>query len=350
MKVKLEQLASRLKKSLDPLYLVFGDEPLLVNEACGLIKATAQQAGYLDKQTFHADRAFSWPKFMQSAASYSLFSEKTLLDLRLPIEKPLDTAAKALLEYAQRPAADKILVVQCGKLDAAVQQAKWFKQFDQAGIIVQVWPVSSQQLPHWIKQTAQKLQLSLSPGAIQLIADRVEGHLLAAQQELDKLVLLYGAGHIDESQVMQAVSQTSRYNCFQLADETLEGNKLRALRMLDGLCVEGTEPILILWTILRDLRTLSHIKSLQKQGIALTAAFHSVAVWPKRQKLYQTALKRWQAPEIYQFIADAAKIDRMIKGMHTGHVWRELQAWICMMAEPKLDRILNRGFAGLPQW
>jgi len=335
MKIRVEQLSAHLKKGLSPVYYVYGDEPLFVQEACMAIRVAAQQQGYNEREVFHVDAGFQWPTLRQSADSMSLFSEKILLDVRMPGGKPGDKGSKALIAYCETIPEDKILLMQSGKLESASSRTKWFKKITECGVMVQVWPLRASDLPGWIKRRGQSKGLNLNPAAVQIIAERVEGNMLAADQEIEKLLLLYGQAAVDENKALQAVSDSSRFNLYQLADDALAGNLSRCARMLHGLQQEDGETVLILWALARDLRILAGAAAVP--GQAQEATLTQLGVWQSRQMLFKSALRRLNRLEIAHLIRHAAKIDLLIKGVYRGPVWEALLRLIAgICAKPLL--------------
>lgn len=214
MKIRLDQLKIQLQKTLAPIYFVSGDEPFQVGEACQLIREQARAQGVTEREVFHVDRSFDWNQLTASAGAMSLFAERKLIEVQLPTGKPGDAGAKALVAYAEQAAEENILLVISGKLEAAQQRSKWYKALDKVGAMLAIWPIDAAQLPQWIRQRLQLRGLKPTPEAVALLADRVEGNLLAADQEMEKLLLLNGAGDVDAEQVMEAVSDSARFDAF----------------------------------------------------------------------------------------------------------------------------------------
>ena len=271
MKLAPAQLAKHLQGGLAPVYIVSGDDPLLCQEAADAIRSAARQQGFDERQVFSADASFDWGTLLQAGASMSLFAEKRLLELRLPSGKPGDKGAAALIEYCSRPAEDTLLLVSLPKLDGSAQKTKWGKALVEGPQtqFVQIWPVDANQLPQWIRQRLSQAGLSASQDAVELIAARVEGNLLAAAQEVEKLKLMAEEGQITVETVQAAVADSARFDVFGLVDAVLNGDAAHALRMLEGLRGEGVEPPVILWALARELRVLANIALQYSQGIPL---------------------------------------------------------------------------------
>ncbi len=324
MRLRAEQLAADLGKRLLPIYLVSGDEPLQVNEAADAIRAAARAQGFDERQVLQAETGFDWSSLAAAGDSLSLFAARKLIELRLPSAKPGDAGSKALVAYAERPSRDDLLLIICGKLEKAQQNGKWFKALDAAGVVVQIWPVEPRALPGWVRQRLAARGFKATPEAVALLAERVEGNLLAAAQEVEKLVLLYGSGELDADTVRAAVSDSARYDVFELADSALGGDAARCARILQGLRGEGSEPVLILWALVREVRALALIAAATEGGAALDSLLQQQRVWDKRKPLYHAALKRHNAQRWRLLLRRAARLDRIVKGAEPGNPWDEL--------------------------
>ncbi|WP_455365277.1 DNA polymerase III subunit delta [Kaarinaea lacus] len=324
MKVNYPDLQAQLAQRLAPIYIVAGDEPLQSGEACDAIRAAAKQQNFTERHVLHVEKGFDWDNFHAVSNSLSLFAERQLIELRMPNGKPGDKGASALVEYAQNPSADSVLLVVTGKLDKSSQRSKWFSQLEKNGVYIAVWPVEARQLPAWIRQRMRSKGLKLTPAAVQLIADRVEGNMLAAAQELDKLYLLFGTAEVDEQAVLEAVSDSARYDIYSLVDIALAGDVQRIPRMLDGLRGEGVEPVLLNWALARELRSMLTLSLSVSRGLRAEQVVTQAGVWPKRKGMVTAGLKRHEASTWREMLQQANKIDRIIKGLATGNAWDEL--------------------------
>ncbi|MGD8566562.1 MAG: DNA polymerase III subunit delta [Gammaproteobacteria bacterium] len=340
MKVNVNELKNHLSGNLAPVYVVSGDEPLQQGEACDAIRAAARQQNFTERNVFHVEKGFDWDSFLAMGNSLSLFADRQLIELRMPNGKPGDKGSKALLEYAQNPSPDSILLVITGKLDKQTQRSKWFTQLESAGVFIAVWPIATRQLAGWTQQRARSRGMKLTPAAVQVIVDRVEGNMLAAAQEIDKLQLLFGSSEIDEHAVMEAVSDSARYDIYGLVDVALSGDVNRVTRMVDGLRAEGVEPILASWALAREIRALYHMSLAVARGSRPEQAVAQARVWPQRKAFVTQALKRHNVASWQAMLQHAAKIDRIIKGLAAGNVWDELlqlslgMAGIALFREP----------------
>jgi DNA polymerase III subunit delta len=322
MRLKPDQLASHLEQGLAPVYLFAGDEPLQLMEAADAVRAAARAQGYTEREVFTADKGFDWGQLEAASDSLSLFAERRILEVRLPTGRPGTEGAKVLEGCAARPAEDTLLMVQAGKLDKGAQNSRWVKALEQAGVMIQVWPLALAETAGWIARRLRSRGLQPDEHAVRLLAERVEGNLLAAAQEVEKLALLRGEGPLDADGVLEAVSDAARYTIYDLADAALAGDAARAVHVLNGLRGEGVEPVLILWALTREVRQLTDIAEKMDGGMAATQAMRSV--WAKRQPLVRKALSRSRSPAWRRLLAMCARTDRVIKGQAPGSTWDEL--------------------------
>lgn len=324
MRLRPEQLATHLQQGLAPLYLVFGDEPLLAQEAADAIRSAARQEGYGEREVFTVEAGFKWPSLLAGGSNLSLFAEKRIAELRIPTGKPGMEGSKTIEQYCANLPPDTLTLVTCPKLDKSQQASKWFKALDGAGAAVQVFPVERGRLPEWIAGRLAAQEQRADREALQFLADRVEGNLLAAYQEIRKLGLLHPAGTLSFAQVKEAVLDVSRYDVFNLAEAMLAGDAARFTRILEGLRGEGVGAVLVLWALTQEIRTLARLALGQSRGIPLAQGMRDARVWDSRQSLVERALKRNSGGRLVAAIKRAALIDRTIKGLERGDVWDEL--------------------------
>lgn len=336
MKVRFEQLAQHTQQPLLPIYVICGDEPLQVGEASDQIRQAAREQGFSERQLMHAEAGFDWNALAAEADALSLFAERKIVDLRIPAGKPGDAGGKALTAWAERPPEDNLLMVTLPKMDKRQQSSKWFKALESAGAVIEIWPVKPQELPRWLGGRAQQLGLQLEREALQFIAGRVEGNLLAASQELEKLHLLHGEGAISFDAVREAVVDSARYNVFELVDTALAGDAARALRIVEGLRGEGTEAIIVSWAVTREIRSLAQMAEGMAAGASADAAMREARVWSSRQRLVTAGLKRHNARRWQALLARCLKVDKMIKGAEPGNPWDELVQLTALMAGVRL--------------
>jgi DNA polymerase-3 subunit delta len=336
MKLRFEDLQHHLSRGLGPSYLISGDEPLQLREAADQVRQFSREQGFTERHLLHVDKGFDWDQLWVLANSLSLFADKQLIELRMPGGKPGDQGAKALLRYAENPPVDTVLLVITDKLDGATQRAKWFLALEKLGFYLPVWPIDQQQLPAWIRQRMQSRGLRPTPAAVSVLADRVEGNLLAASQEIDKLLLLRGEGAVDEPAVLESVTDSARFDIYGLVDAALAGDVPRVNRMLEGLRLEGVESVLVLWALTRELLTLYGFARQVEAGTRIDQVIAQAKVWPKRKNLVSAALKRHPLKAWRQLLVKAGHIDRIIKGMQTGNLWDELLQLTLLLAGVRL--------------
>lgn len=335
MKLYPEKLSAHLRQGpLAPVYLVAGDEPLQVGEAADAVRVAARREGFDSREVFFAERGFDWMSLRAASESLSLFAEKRLIELRLPTGKPGDVGAKTLLEYAERPAEDTVLLVISGRVD---KKNKWVGALEKVGVLVEYWPMDAAQLPRWIEDRLASRGLAADREAAQLLADRVEGNLLAAAQEIDKLALLVEGGKADAEAVRNAVADSARFDIFQLTDMALAGDAAKALRMLEALRAEGIEPVLIIWALAKEIRNLAEMAF--KVAGGQSASRVSANVWPKkRQPVVARALERLPVKVWERLLLEAALIDRQVKGARRGDPRQGLERLVAAMAGRPLAR------------
>ena len=313
MKVRADQLASQLNKNLAPIYIVSGDEVLLCQEAADSIRQAAQQHQIEERLRFVADAQFDWQDVINENQSLSLFSSRRLFDIQ--IDKMAEKHTKALAQLGQDLSQDNIILLTIPKLDARTQKAKWFSQLESQGVFVQIWPIDANRLPAWVQQRAQSLDLSLTRDAAAIICERGEGNLLALSQELEKLVLMHGAGSkIDAEQALESVVDSSRYSIYDLSDRLLMGKTQEALHCLHQLLGEGVESNIILWLINRETQTLVNLLSAM-QNTSLRQACQAQKIWDKRIPFYESAMSRHNQitlPYIQNYLA---LMDKSVKGI-----------------------------------
>lgn len=319
-----DALARQLERGLDPVYTVCGDEPFLVEDAASKVRAAARDAGYDEREVMHAERGFDWDALTATAASLSLFSSRRIIEIRLPTSKPGDAGAKALVEYCARPPDDTILLVIGGKLDGGTRKSKWVGTLKAAGAFHEYRQIPIGRLGAWIVERMRARGLQPHPDAVELLVQRVEGNLLAAAQEIDKLVLLHGTGAVSADAVRDAVADSARYDLFQCIDTAVAGDSARALHMLDGLRAEGAEPTLVLWALARELRVLASVTAAMARGETVDRALYAARVWESRRSLVRSAAERLRPARVSRLLRRAALADRVIKGMAPGTPWDEL--------------------------
>ena len=332
MKIKAEQLSGNLQKQLLPVYVISGDEPLLAQECADAVRVAARKNGFTERELFHVEGNYDWNYIANEANSLSLFSDKKILEIRIANGKPGDKGSKALCEICANPNPDNLLLVILPKLEKSAQNSKWLKALESLGAHIQVWPVSADNLPRWIQQRLSQANIQANQEAVQILADRVEGNLLAAVQEIEKLKLLAPEGKVDADTMSAVVADSARYNLFEFIDKMLIGDAQSAAQSLRGLQNEGTEPIPLLWAITRELRILVKASEQVARGEHSDWALKNSGVWDKRMTLFRRALQRNKPAHLRMFLYQAGAIDRGIKGMRKADVWDEMATLVLSIA------------------
>ncbi len=322
MKINANQLSSHLQKQLAPCYLVTGDEHLLVAETLDAIRESARAQGFGSRDLHVAMTGFDWGLLRDSSANLSLFAEKRMVELRLPTGKPGRAGGQAIVELVEHTGPDLMLIVSGPKLDRSTQSSKWVKSLDAKGVSVPIWPIGQRELPGWIANRMRSAGLLPDREAIALIADRVEGNLLAAGQEVEKLRLLLGEGKVSAADVGKAVANSSRFDVFKLVDAALGGDAKRALRILSGLQAEGLEPVIVVWSLTRELRTLAGLTDAIAQGTDLAGGMKKVGVWSNRQALVRGCIGRHQHGDFHRLLKLAGRADQAAKGQSSADPWQ----------------------------
>lgn len=313
MQLKPNQFISQLSNSaLPPIVLLFGDEPQQKQDVLDALRKTAKANGFEERQTLVADSDFSWHELMDATQAMSLFSDKQYIELTIPTGKPGAQGAATLTEIAQTISAETLLLVQGPKIGKDVQNAKWFKQLLNQAWFCHCYELQGAQLNQWIKQRAASIGLSLTQDAIAVIADMNEGNLLSANQELEKLALLFGETQtIDAEQVTKASVDQSRFTVFQFTDEVLAGNLQRAIKILYRLESEGLEPNIILWSLVKEAQLLEQCHSFMQRGEAIP--FNKMRIWQNKQSLYNSALMRLNNGHLRVLIQHLQQADTVLK-------------------------------------
>jgi len=314
MRIRSEQLTGHLSKQLLPAYLITGDELLISQECCDTIRQHCRKEGISEREVLNVDRSFDWAQLLDSGQSMSLFGDRKLIELRIGDSKMDQKSSAALQEYLGHADGSNILLVSCGKLDSRSMNSKWVKALDAAGAVIQVWPIERQHLDNWIMQRMRKIGLNADSDAVQLLADRVEGNLLAADQEIAKLKILAGERSITADVVANAVASSARYDVFKLIDTALAGNAGNALQMLNSLQAEGGEDIAMLGAVTREIRTLYQCAQQLEQGGGIDRVLDGARVWDKRKSLYKNTLRRLKSAQLGKLLQLATRIDAAQKG------------------------------------
>jgi DNA polymerase-3 subunit delta len=344
MKLRSEQLATALQKHLGPVYLLSGDEPFQLEEAADLIRKTARSRGFLDRELFFADGAFDWSTLAESCVTSSLFAERRILDVRLVQSGLTKEAAKTVTDYLSNPADDVLLMISAGKLSAADQKSRWFQAIDRTGIIVQFWPLEGAKLLDWLDQRMNGKGMLADRSGLEILAARVEGNLLAAAQEIDKLFVLYGMGKIEDEMIRGAVADSARYDVFDLSEAALDGDGARVYRVLAGLRQEGVAPAVTLWALTREVRLLINLVARRARGESVEQAFSQQRIWNSRRDALMRALQRLTRPQLHEALVLSAAADRIVKGAQPGEPWNAVLT-VCLQLAGMPRDVNRRGTA-----
>lgn len=331
MPIKAEQLARSLQRGLAPVYLVGGDEPLLLQECCDQIRNAAKEQGFVERELLQVGPGFDWSDVQQAAAP-SLFATQKIIDLRLTTGKPGRAGAKVLGEWAKAPDPNMILLVSCEKWDKSSRTSKWAANLDKAGLQVDLWPIKSQELPGWLEQRMRQHGMQPEKEVVSILASRLEGNLLAAQQEIDRLALLKGAGVITVDDVMRVVADSSRFDAFTLAEHMLTGNLSEGLRVAAGLKRMDTPIPMLLGALLKELKSTEAFRLARRAGEPEMSVFRRMHIWHSRQNTISMAARRLNTLKLYAAFKHLALIDRQSKGRAAGDPWQSIDALLRQLA------------------
>jgi DNA polymerase III subunit delta len=334
LKVPFQQLERHLTRGLANAYLVSGDEPLLVDEALAQIRAAAQRAGFDGRELHTTERGFDWNALEQDADNLSLFASRKIVELRLPTARPGDAGSSAIARLAERKDGDRLLVVAVGEKLGAASRTAWVKSLDEHGVLVEIWPIDRRDLPRWIQQRAAAAKVKLTSAAAQLLAERVEGNLLAADQEIQRLALTSAGREIDEAEVLESVANNSRFDVFGLTDAVLAGDSTRAFKILAGLRAEGVHPVQINWALCRELALLAKVDYAVRHGDNVDGALLRSGVWQRRQPLVKQGLRRLKSTRLRELLTQAAYVDAAVKGAVPAEPWAVLTGFLVAMLPP----------------
>lgn len=324
MPIASEDLPRHLAAGLKPLYAVCGDAPLLAIEAADTIRAAARNAGYSEREVLVAEQHFKWAELRNSTQSLSLFASRKIIDLRIPSGKPGAEGGQALQDHAANPVPDVLTLITLPKLDWTTQKSQWFGALERHGVVVTADDIPRAALPRWIAGRLQRQQQTADAATLEFLADRCEGNLLAAFQEIQKLALIQPAGELSFEQVKDAVMDVARYDISKLSEAMLGGNAARFARILDGLRAEGTATVLVLWAMTEDIRTLGRVLQATQRGGSIGNALRELRVRRDKQASIENAARRLKFPLIERSMLQAARVDKTIKGLRNGDVWDEL--------------------------
>ncbi len=360
MNLRLDQLGGHLAKGVKPLYTIHGDEPLLAQEAGDAIRAAARAVGYNERKVFTVGNAahFDWSGFIGASQAMSLFAERQLLELRIPNGKPGKDGSQALQRCCEGTSDDVVTLIHLPKLDWQQMKSGWFSALDQAGVVVKVDAVARNELPAWIARRLAAQGQRVADGeegqrTLAFFADRVEGNLLAAHQELQKLELLHAPGILSYEQIETAVLNVARYDVFKLGEAVLAGQVNRALRMLEGLQAEGEAAVLVHWTLAEDIRALKRIKDAMADGKPLPMALKEARVWGMKERLFERVLPALADHQLAHLVQAASVCDGVIKGLKHPEwphdPWRALKRLMLLVMQQVMSAPGSRAATAAPK-
>lgn len=332
MDLRLNQLAAHLEQTLAPLYVIHGDEPLLAMEAGDAIRVAACRAGCDEREVLVAEPGFKWEAFVGANANLGLFGTRKLIDLRIPSGKPGPDGAKALEACASRVSADQVMLITLPKIDRATQSSAWFSALTAAGVAVAVYPLERDELPRWIAARLARHKQRARPETLAFLADRCEGNLFAARQEIEKLGLLLPEGELEHEAVLRAVADVARFDVFQLSEAWLAGDAARVVKIIAALEAEGEGLPHLLWQLGEDIRALASVLEATASGTPLPTAVRNARVWGKRQGALERAARRVPARSIAPMLRALATLDAVSKGIGRGSAWDDLRTLALLLA------------------
>lgn len=342
MQLRFDALDAQLAKGLAPLYVVSSDEHLLAQQALDKIRAKARADGFVEREILTVERSFKWGALLAANQSLSLFGDKKIIDLRIPTGKPGKDGAQALQDYVAQlntnPNPDTVTIISLPKLDWASQKSVWVTRLQEAAVYLDIPLIERAQLSGWIARGLKEQGQTAEREAIEFIADRVEGNLLAAYQEIQKLGLLYPVGALSGAQIQEAVLNVARYDVFKLSEAILQGDVTRLVRMLDGLKGEGEALPLVLWALAEECRTLLKLKIGQQEGRPLSVLFKEHRIWGGKERLMEPALRRLSLTALQTALQNVAQIDKLVKGLRvkklSGDAWDAVLQLSLSLARP----------------
>ena len=338
MHLSFDQLSAHLERDLRPLYILTGDEPLALKEGVDAIRQAARRQGYDERLSYTAERTFDWKQLKASSQSISLFASRRLLELHIPSGKPGVEGSKSLQEFAAKLPGDTVSLITLPKLDKTGQGSAWFSALEKAGVVIPLQTVEIERLPRWIGNRLQAQGQQADEATLEFLANQVEGNLLAAHQEIQKLGLLYPAGPLNPEAVREAVLNVSRYDVFQLGDALLAGDPARTAKILQGLEAEGAQPLALLGVLAWLLRGVTRVKMAETRGENLANALQQAKIWGERQGQVKRMLARISLRQLQAAMLKMAEIDKICKGIAPGKPWLEISRLCIGLARSGMRR------------
>jgi len=322
MNVRPDQLPAMIAKNNYPVYMVSGDEPLQQMESLDVIRAFLRKQDFSEREILDVDAQFDWQRLLDEAANMSLFATRRIVELRLPSGKPGRQGSQVIKDYLARPPEDTVLIINAGKVDGNAKKSAWYKAIDQTGLVVQCWPVPIDKLSPWLRQRFKARDMDADADVLSYISQHVEGNLLAADQEIEKLYLLLGPGKITYADVSEAVTSQSRFSVFELVDMMLTGDSKRVIRIIAGLKAEGIVPVVVNWALAKDIRLLALVA---QDASSADFTLKRSGVWSSRVAMFKSCLSR-HAPRSFQLMLKrCAYLDAVSKGMIDANIWDEIE-------------------------
>ena len=338
MKLKTEYLAKHLSERLLPVYLVSGDETLLIQETCDQIRSAAKDKGFTDRELMHGEPG-DVDTLLFASETMSLFAEQKAYEFRL-LNAPTADFSKAFLSWCENPPEDQFLLISCAKLDKKAKNKAWYKKLEQLGVHIEIWPIDAKELPSWLAMRAKMKGLKLDSEAIQVFADRIEGNLLAAQQEVERLSLLYAdSGSITADMMREYVGDNSRFNSFELLEASFTGDAKRLTRILTGLKLEGEAVARINGLLTYELRNLTKMAWDCSQGEQTSRVLQKYHVWGPKKVGYGKSLKRYPVRVWHRLLARCLELDKIIKGQQIGEPWEAMETLLLQIAGHSLWKV-----------
>ncbi len=339
MNVRPDQLKSVVAKRTYPVYMVSGDEPLQQMESLDLIRSYLRDNDFSEREILDVDAQFDWQRLMDEAANMSLFATRRIVELRLPSAKPGRQGSQVLKDYLSRPPEDTVLIINAGKIDGNSKKSAWYKTVEQSGMIVQCWPVAADKLSSWLQQRFRARDMDADNEVLAYISQHVEGNLLAADQEIEKLYMLLGPGKISYADVAEAVTSQSRYSVFELVDMLLVGNTKRVIKIITGLKAEGVVPVVVNWALAKDIRLLAQAsQDISSADFMLKRS----GVWQSRIAMFRSCMSRHSPRSFQLMLKRCSYIDAVSKGMIDSNVWDDIESLCVRLAGSTKDARAGR--------
>ena len=340
MRLKPEQLVSHIQRGdLAPVYFISGDEPLQKLETIDRLRAAARNQGFEERNVFNIDKSFDWQSINQASANLSLFASRRILELRMASPKPGKEGAATIIETIEANNPDNLLIISSDKMDKSVQNTKWVKAVAKHGVLIQVWPVGPAQLPDWIQARFNIYNKKINPDAARFIAQRVEGNLLAARQEIDKLSLLFDKESIELEDIISAIADSSRYDVFNMIESAYLGAAERTSIMLSGLRKEGTEPMALFGAFMWEFRRTCAFAHEKNNGANMEQLYRNYRIWDTKKRSIDAVLKRHTVKQLDKLLAYSATVDRTLKSADKQAAWSKLELLLLNLAGVKTNLI-----------